>query len=140
KQIPPAKKISVTIQPADKTAYDLYQNCKNSLGFLSGAATVEVQPAGQNLSPDGSSTRDVVFAALSNGNLYVPLEVDTEKEKARLTKEKQKLQAELSRVEGKLNNEGFMQKAPESLIAEEREKKEKFAAMLLKVEAELAAL
>jgi len=67
----------------------------------------------------------------------VPLEIDTEKEKARLEKEKQKLLQEMARVDGKLNNQGFMSKAPESLISEEREKREKFAAMLAKVEAEL---
>jgi len=149
KQVPPAQKISIVIQPVDETALKIFQNSKPFFGSLCGAASVEVRPTDShdtqetdeksslNASLESSATRDVVFAAISNANLYVPLEVDTEKEKARLEKEKQKLLQELARVDGKLNNQGFMAKAPESLIAEEREKREKFAAMLAKVEAEL---
>ena len=151
KQVPQAQKISVVIQPADKAAYKIFQESKPFLGSLCGANSVEIQPAGSSNAQDttkkspqatdapleSSATRDVVFAAISNANIYVPLEIDTEKERARLEKEKQKLLQELARVDGKLNNQGFMAKAPESLISEEREKREKFAAMLAKVEAEL---
>ena len=145
KQVPPAQKISVIIQPADKNAEDLYTGSKGFVGFLAGASMVDVlasanpgEGGGQILSPESGPTKDVVTAVLSNATLYVPLEVDTEKEKARLTKEKKKLLSELARVDGKLNNQGFMGKAPASLIAEEREKRDKFAAMLEKIEAELA--
>ena len=138
KQVPPSQKISVIIQPADTdaTAESLFQKSKHFLGFLCGASSVEVQLS----VTESTTTKDVVFVAISNANIYVPLEVDTEKEKARLTKEKQKLLQELARVDGKLNNQGFIAKAPESLIAEEREKQGKFAAMLEKVEVELKAL
>ena len=47
--------------------------------------------------------------------------------------EKKKLEGEIKRVEGKLNNPGFMAKAPEKLVTEEREKGEKYKAMLDKV-------
>ena len=145
KQVPPSQKINVVIQPVDEAASIIFQGSKPFLGSLCGAALVEVQAAAskdtQAVAPttslESSATRDVVFAAISNANIYVPLEVDTEKERARLEKEKQKLLQELARVDGKLNNQGFMAKAPENLIAEEREKREKFAAMLAKIEAEL---
>ena len=39
-----------------------------------------------------------------------------------------------------LNNEKFMSKAPESKIAEEKEKLEKYTSMMTKVEEELKAL
>ena len=63
--------------------------------------------------------------------------VDVEKEKARLTKELTRLTQEISRIDGKLANEGYMAKAPAHLIEAEREKRQAFAAMLEKVEAEL---
>ena len=66
--------------------------------------------------------------------------VDFEKEIERLTKEKKKLTGELARVNGMLNNERFLSKAPEAKVAEERAKLEKYTAMMEKVEAELAAL
>ena len=59
--------------------------------------------------------------------------MDKEKELARLMSEKSKLEGEIKRVEGKLNNAGFMAKAPEKLVAEEREKGEKYKEMLDKV-------
>jgi len=150
KQVPPSQKISVMIHPTNENAEALYTGSKGFIGFLAGALSVEVaagvsrpgepQQGGQALSTETGQTKDVVSAVLSNATLYVPLEVDTEKEKARLTKEKQKLVGELARVDGKLNNQGFMGKAPANLIAEEREKRDKYSAMLTKIEAELAAL
>jgi len=165
KQVPPSQKISVIIQPSDDTAKSLYEGSKGFIGFLAGASAVEVRNASGKTSPETSqpsqpdgggetasrqllqsdssgeaASKDVVSAVLSNATLYVPLEIDTEKEKARLTKEKQKLVQELARVDGKLNNQGFVAKAPPSLIAEEKEKQVKYSAMLEKVEAELAAL
>ena len=47
---------------------------------------------------------------------------------------------ELKRVNGMLNNEKFMSKAPEAKINEEKAKLEKYQAMMSKVEEELAAL
>ena len=61
-----------------------------------------------------------------------------EKEKERLNKEKKKAISEIKRVEGKLNNPGFMNKAPDKLIEEEKQKKEKFEEMLKTIEERLA--
>jgi len=142
KQVPPAQKIGVIIQPMDTTAEALYTGSKGFIGFLAGASTVEVRTTGSEHTNahESGQAKDVVSAVLSNATLYVPLEIDTKKEKARLEKEKQKLLQELARVDGKLNNKGFTDKAPAALIAEEREKQAKYAAMLTKVEAELATL
>jgi len=140
KQVPPSQKVKIVIQPASDEAKALFNRSKAFLASLAGAASVDIDDDPYGAQTERTPNRDVVFAAISNATIYVPLEVDTEKEKARLTKEKQKLAQELARVDGKLNNQGFMAKAPENLIAEEREKQAKFAAMLAKVEAELAAL
>ena len=58
----------------------------------------------------------------------------------RLEKEEKKLQGELARVNGMLNNERFLSKAPESKIAEEKEKLEKYTQMMEQVRERLAAL
>ena len=55
------------------------------------------------------------------------------KETERLTKEKAKLESEIKRVEGKLSNKGFTEKAPAAVVEEERQKGEKYKAMLEKV-------
>ena len=66
--------------------------------------------------------------------------VDKEKEIARLTGEKKKLDKELSRVTGKLSNEGFLAKAPEAVVNKEREKQAGFEESLKKIEDRLAEL
>ena len=57
-----------------------------------------------------------------------------------MEKEEKKLQGELARVNGMLNNERFLSKAPESKIAEEKEKLEKYTQMMEQVRERLAAL
>jgi len=52
--------------------------------------------------------------------------VDKEKELARLTAELNKAESEIARAEGKLNNQGFVSKAPAKLIEEEKQKLENY--------------
>jgi len=65
----------------------------------------------------------------------LPLEdlIDFEKELERLNKEKDNLEKELQRVKGKLSNQGFIGKAPQNVIEEERAKEKKYQEMLEKV-------
>ncbi len=65
-----------------------------------------------------------VSAVTKACTLYIPLGdlVDFEKEIARLTKELENVQREISRAEGKLNNAGFVAKAPAALVEQEKNK------------------
>ena len=67
--------------------------------------------------------------------LYMPLEdlVDMEEERKRLEEEKKRLEAEVARCEKMLSNPGFVNKAPESKINEEKAKLVKYREMLQKV-------
>ena len=71
--------------------------------------------------------------------LYMPLEelVDMEEERKRLEDEKTKLEAEVARCKKMLSNRGFVNKAPEKKIQEEKGKLEKYKEMLEKVEERL---
>ena len=73
---------------------------------------------------------------------FIPLGelVDIQKELARLAKERDTLNGELQRANGKLNNKGFVEKAPQKLVEEERAKIEKYTQMLTKVEERIQAL
>ncbi|XMR30877.1 hypothetical protein ACLK1W_22395 [Escherichia coli] len=69
--------------------------------------------------------------------------IDKDAELARLAKEVAKLVGECARIEGKLGNEAFVAKAPEAVIAKEREKLEGYAeakAKLIEQQAVIAAL
>ncbi len=65
-------------------------------------------------------------------NLYMPFSelVDIEEEKQRLNNEKIKMELEVKRSQGILNNQGFLSKAPELKINEEKEKLQKYTSML----------
>ena len=69
-----------------------------------------------------------VSKILAGFELYVPLGelVDYEKELARLKSELEKAESEIARANGKLNNAGFVSKAPKSLIDGEKAKVAKF--------------
>ena len=66
--------------------------------------------------------------------------VDIEEEKKRLQGEKEKLISEVERAEKMLSNPGFVNKAPEAKINEEKEKLAKYKDMLEKVEERLKSI
>ncbi|MCL1885080.1 MAG: valine--tRNA ligase [Defluviitaleaceae bacterium] len=136
KQVPPSQKIAIEIIPTDEETKILFSNSKDSIALLSGAKSVNVHPTGST-PPAGA-----ISVIVDRATFYLPLDslVDTEKERARLSKEKKKLEQEIARIDAKLANEGFVSKAPTALIEAEREKRESFAAMLTKTESELSAL
>lgn len=78
---------------------------------------------------------DTASSVIDGTEIYLPLAdlIDFEKEIERLTKEKTRLEGELKRVKGKLNNEKFMSKAPEEVVNEEKEKLEKYELMMEKL-------
>ena len=61
-------------------------------------------------------------------------EKDFEAEKERLTAELKKVEAEIKRANGMLNNAGFIAKAPEKLVNEEKAKLEKYVALKAEIE------
>ena len=74
-------------------------------------------------------------AVVDGAEVFIPLDdiMDYEAEYDRLVKEKKKLEGEVKRVLGKLSNQGFISKAPEKVINEEKEKQAKYEEMLAKV-------
>ena len=85
---------------------------------------------------------DAVSAVIHKAVIYIPFAelVDVEKEIERLRAEEKRLNGELARSNGMLNNEKFVSRAPEAKIAEERAKLEKYTQMMEQVKARLAQL
>ncbi len=73
-----------------------------------------------------------VSVVTEGAELFMPLFdlIDKEKEMERLSKERQKLEAEIERVEKKLNNPSFVNKAPQAVVDEEKAKGDKYKEML----------
>lgn len=124
--VPPSKKTKLFIVTEDKA---LFEGAAVFLEKLAGASEVDVI-ADKSAAPENS-----VSVVVDRAEMLLPLDelVDKEKELERLNKEKAKLEGEIKRVEGKLSNKGFTDKAPAHVVEEERKKGEKYRAMLEKV-------
>ena len=86
-----------------------------------------------------------VTKIIDGAELLIPMAglINKEDELARLAKEVAKIEGEIARIEGKLSNEGFVARAPEAVIAKEREKLDGYAeakAKLIEQQAVIAAL
>ncbi|WP_271629780.1 valine--tRNA ligase [Caldicellulosiruptor sp. DIB 104C] len=82
---------------------------------------------------------DSVSLVLSWGVAYIKLKeiIDIEMELKRLTEERERLLKEVERSEKLLGNQNFLQKAPQKVVNEEKQKYEKYKQMLKSVEEQL---
>jgi valyl-tRNA synthetase len=114
----------------------LFQDARLYFEKLAGASEVEIQTEKEGI------PANAVTVVTDKVQVFIPLEdlIDFAKEMDRLQKEKENLEKELARVSGKLSNEGFVKKAPPAVVQEEREKQEKYKAMMEKVLEQIANL
>lgn len=103
------------------------------LGF---ANKIEVQETADNI------PENAVAIISKNMEVHIPFEdlVDLEEEKKRLQDEKKRLEAEVARGEKMLSNPGFVAKAPESKINEEKAKLANYKELLESVEQKLTKM
>ena len=134
--VPPSKKAKVFVVSEDEAIRETFENGKVFFGTLGYASEVVVQ------ADKAGIDEDAVSAVTSKAVIYMPFTelVDIEKEVERLHKEEEKLNKELARVKGMLSNERFVSKAPESKVAEEKAKLEKYTNMMEQVKERLKQL
>jgi len=136
KQVPPSQKIGIVVIPQDEPTEYLFSEMSSAIKLLAGANEVTVT------CPGIAAPEKAIAIAATGAVIYLPMDalIDTDKERARLTKEITKLEGEIARINGKLSNEGFVAKAPEALINAEKEKRIQFTEKLAAIKNELAAL
>jgi len=117
-----------------KTAKDLIINSEEFLKKLGFSEKITVQE-------DKTGIAQNAMSVLTNGiEVYIPFEdlVDIEEERKRLEEEKKKVLAEIERATKMLSNPGFVNKAPEAKINEEKAKLAKYQEMLRSIEERLS--
>ncbi|MBE4592767.1 valine--tRNA ligase [Vibrio navarrensis] len=127
--INPGKPLSVMLKAATEEDAARVEANKQVLISLAKLESVRVLAAGE-------ATPACATALVGKSELMIPMAgiIDKDAELARLDKEVAKTQGEIKRIEGKLGNEGFVAKAPEAVIAKEREKLEGYKETLVKLE------
>ena len=135
-QAPPSKKAKVYVVSENEKLLDIFENSRVFFATLGYASEVILQKDKNGIG------EDAVSAVIPQAAIYMPFAelVDVAKELERLTKEKERLVKELARVNGMLNNEKFVSKAPEAKINEEKAKLEKYTQMMSQVEERLSQL
>lgn len=104
--------------------------------LLGGIDNLELRPL------NGEKPENAMAAVVTGIEVYLPLAglIDVEKETQRLSKELAAMEKDLQRARGKLNNAGFLAKAPEDVIAKERAKYEELSGKIEAVKKRMAYL
>jgi valyl-tRNA synthetase len=134
--VPPSRKAKVYVVSEDSEVISIFENGKVFFTTLAYASEVEIQRDKAGIADDA------VAVLIPNAAVYMPFAdlVDIEKEVERLLAEQKKLEGEINRANGMLNNEKFTSKAPEAKIQEERDKLAKYTTMLEQVKERLTQL
>jgi valyl-tRNA synthetase len=108
-----------------------------NMEFIKRLAGVGVLEIGELERPKESAV-----AIIPDAEIYVPLRglVDIERERERLKKESLKIEKELFRVEQKVSNHAFLERAPDEVVAKERKKRDELYGRLEKLRTSLKAL
>jgi valyl-tRNA synthetase len=115
--VPMSKKIELLIKPTNS---DTNEVLTRNLEYIRRFANTSLLEIGLHL----QAPEQAMTAVVTGAELYLPLSglVDISQEIARLEKELQQLRGEVERIEQKLNNPGFVNKAPAKVIDEEKAK------------------
>ena len=134
--VPPKKAAEATIVSPDKKVLESFKTGELYFKALINAPSIILK------SDKTGIPEDAVSVVTGNATIYIPLAelIDISGEIARLEKEEKRLEGELKRSNAMLSNDKFLSKAPESKIAEEKEKLASYEKMMDEVKERLAAL
>lgn len=134
--VPPSRKAQVYVVTAKPDVASMFEEGKLFFATLAYASEVLVQEDKAGIADDA------VSVVIENATVYMPFAelVDIGQEIERLKKEEKRLQGEIARSNGMLNNERFMSKAPAAKVEEEKGKLSKYTQMLEQVQTRLNTL
>ncbi|MBC3382211.1 valine--tRNA ligase [Serratia fonticola] len=115
--IAPSKQLEVLLRNANGDSQRRVQENQSFIERLARLSSITLLPAGEK----GPVS---VTKLVDGAELLIPMAgfIDKDAEIARLSKEMGKLDGEIASIEGKLSNEGFVARAPEAVVAKERER------------------
>ncbi len=129
--VPPSRKAHVYVATDKK---DIFETAVVFMQKLASASDVTV---GDSFNIEGS-----VSIVTADAKIYIPMGdlVDFEAERKRLMKEKETAEKKLAQINGKLNNSGFLAKAPQNVIDGQKADAEKLNEKIKMIDESLASL
>ena len=129
--VPPSKKAALYIETKEK---DIFEQGRLFFEKLASASEVTIS--------EKVEMPDAVTVVTDSARIFIPMDelVDKEKELARLNKEKAAVQKDIDFSSNKLNNQGFLAKAPAQQVEAEKAKLAKAQEKMAKIEQSIAAL
>ena len=128
-QLSPAQKVPLILEGADTSNLKSFAPYLQALCKLSEVQIIAELPA----SP-------APVSVVGTTRLMLKVEIDVAAERERLGKEVARLENEIQKANAKLSNESFVARAPEAVVAQEKERLENFSATLQKVQQQLVQL
>ena len=128
----------MNISPAEKVPLIMIGNEEKIIGFksyllpLAKLDSIEIVHSFEKI--------DAPVALVGDFKLMLNIEIDVEAEKIRLQKEITRIVMEVKKAEGKLSNKAFIEKAPDEVVAQEKERLKIFTTELSKYEEQLSRL
>ena len=128
----------MNISPAEKVPLIMIGNEEKIIGFksyllpLAKLDSIEIVNSFEKI--------DAPVALVGDFKLMLNIEIDVEAEKIRLQKEITRIVMEVKKAEGKLSNKAFIEKAPDEVVAQEKERLKTFTIELSKYEEQLSRL
>ncbi|MBU7593744.1 valine--tRNA ligase [Metabacillus halosaccharovorans] len=118
---PMSKQIPMTIKAKDQA---VLAQLKNNLAYIEKFCNT----SSLNIVTEVTANEKSMTAVVTGAEIILPIEglINIEEEIKRLEKEREKLDKEVERVQKKLGNEGFLKKAPEKVIEEEKAKEKDY--------------
>ena len=129
--VPPSKKAHLTVATDESAVFQLGVPFLKKMAY---ASEVTIVPAGQAAEAAGQVT---VVTHVAQVSMPLAELVDLEKEKARLEKELKKNSTELDKLNAKLANPGFVNKAPEHVVKAEQERSVQLTELVAKLKEQL---
>ncbi len=125
--VPPSRKAALYVVSAHNDYFRQGEGFIRRLAYADQVVLCDEDPKGHE---------DMLCVVTADAKLYIPLDqlIDTEKELARIAKEKENCLKQIAMFEGKLSNESFVSRAPEKVVNDQRDKLAKAKALLEQLE------
>ncbi|GAQ01303.1 valine-tRNA ligase [Companilactobacillus farciminis] len=132
---PMSKAVDILIKPQDDKVKDVVLNNKEYIDRF-------MHPKDLKVATDIKAPALAMTAVTNGAELYVPLAelINIDDEIARQNEEVAKLDKEIERINKKLSNKNFVEKAPEKVVAEQKEKLADYQSRQAKVQQRIQQL